>query len=64
VHSIPSTFVPPEYTNGSGSSFINIEEIDTTGDAFGLVSHLGTNNGAKVDVAKLVLDCHLEIWQM
>ncbi len=60
-------FLPPDYTDGSGSSFINIEEIDTTWDAslsidqtttgtvFDVVTQLGTSSGAKVGVAKLVL---------
>lgn len=60
-------FVPPEFTDGSGSSFINIEEIDKTWDAsllidqsatgtlFDLVSELGSLGGATVGVANLIL---------
>ena len=62
-----SPFAPPEFTDGSGSSFINIEEIDTTWDAsllidqsatgtlFDLVSELGSPGGATVGIANLTL---------
>lgn len=64
----PSIFMPPEYTVGLGSSYINIEGIDTTwdaslsidqtttGDVFDLYNNLCTNMGALVGVADITLN--------
>lgn len=63
----PSSFVSPEFTDGQGSSFININQIDTTWDAslsidqsttgtvFDFVTQLSSPGGAVVGVANLTL---------
>jgi len=64
--------IPPEFTDGSGSSFINIQEIDKTWDAslfvdqsatgtlFDLTSELGSPSGAIVGSATIVLGGYSE----